>query len=91
MGLITDTMEQREGPEAHPAALDAAAILDSCMPQVMQVEPDSEQDRIVYWSTLVAGMLGCCSAAIGTQAAGVIGQRATDTVINHNSGDAANG
>lgn len=78
MGYITEKMERQ--PNQLPCTLDAAAILDSVAEKMIQVEPDTDEDRLAYWATLVAGVMGCCSASIGFQAAGVIGQQAVDAM-----------
>lgn len=80
MGYITDKMQQQR--DESPCVLDAAAILDTIATKMIQMEPDSTEDRMKYWGTLVAGILGCCSAAIGFEAAGVIGEQAVAAIKN---------
>lgn len=79
MGYITEKMERQ--PDQLPCTLDAAAILDSVAEKMIQMEPDADEDRLAYWGTLVAGVLGCCSAAIGFKAAGLIGAQSVDALV----------
>lgn len=66
---VAETLEKDGGVFSTTPVLDAALILDSIMNVVVTQAPEDEAERFEFWTTLISGMAGMASGALGDEKA----------------------